>query len=80
MARAKIAITLEAGTLDRLDRLLERRVFRSRSGAIQVAVAEKLSRMERSRLARECARLDPRAERRIAEEGMSLEATEWPAY
>ena len=59
MAREKVAITLDESTLDRLDKLVRKRVFRNRSQAIEEAVAETLSRIEKSRLARECANLDP---------------------
>jgi len=68
MARSKVAISLEESTLDRLDKLVRRAVFPSRSQAIQEAVEEKLARLERSRLARECAKLDPDFERALAEE------------
>jgi metal-responsive CopG/Arc/MetJ family transcriptional regulator len=78
--RAKVAISLDESTLERLDKLVERAVFSNRSQAIQEAVEEKLARMERSRLARECAKLDPTFERALAEEGMSEDATEWPEY
>jgi hypothetical protein len=44
-----------------------------RSRAIQHAVAEKLARMERSRLAAECAKLDPEFEKALADEGLSRE-------
>lgn len=80
MARSKIAITLDEGMLDRLDRLVARRIFPNRSHAIQQAVAEKLKRLERTRLARECAKLDPEYEKSLAEEGMSEELGEWPEY
>ena len=43
MARAKIAISLDEGTVDRLDRLVRERIFPNRSQAIQEAVEEKLS-------------------------------------
>jgi metal-responsive CopG/Arc/MetJ family transcriptional regulator len=69
MRTSKVAVSLEKGTLERLDRMVAERVFPSRSGAIQEAVAEKLARMERSRLAAECAKLDRRAEQALAEEG-----------
>lgn len=39
----------------------------SMNRAIQAAVAEKLARMERSRLAAECAKLDPKFEKALAE-------------
>ncbi len=70
MKPAKVAVSLKKGTLKRLDRLVADRVFPSRSGAIQEAVAEKLARLERTRLAKECAKLDRRAEQAMAEEGM----------
>jgi len=66
--------------LDRLDSLVARRIFPNRSRAIQLAVAEKLRRLERTRLARECAKLDPKFEKALAEEGMSEELSEWPEY
>jgi metal-responsive CopG/Arc/MetJ family transcriptional regulator len=78
--RAKVAISLDESTLERLDKLVKRAVFSNRSQAIQEAVEEKLARMERSRLARECAKLDPTFEKALAEEGMSEDATEWPEY
>jgi metal-responsive CopG/Arc/MetJ family transcriptional regulator len=80
MGRAKIAISLEEDTLDRLDRLVAQEVFPSRSRAIQEAVAEKLERFERSRLARECAKLDPAFERALAEEGLPEDLSQWPEY
>ncbi len=80
MSRAKVAISLDESTLERLDKLVERAVFSNRSQAIQEAVEEKLARMERSRLARECAKLDPTFEKALAEEGMSEDAAEWPEY
>ncbi len=80
MGRSKVAVSLDADTLERLDRLVRRRVFPSRSQAIQEAVAEKLSRLDRIRLARECAKLDPDVEKALAEEGMAGELTAWPEY
>lgn len=80
MARSKVAVTLEEGTLDRLDRLVKQSVFPNRSQAIQMAVEEKLERIERSRLARECAKLDPAFEKALAEEGMTEDLTAWPEY
>ena len=68
MGTTKIAITLDKNTLERLDRLVRNHVFANRSRAIQGAVQEKLERMERSRLAGECAKLDPDFEKAMAEE------------
>ena len=80
MGTTKIAITLNQNTLERLDRLVKNHIFPNRSRAIQGAVQEKLERMERSRLARECAKLDPDFEKAMAEEGLSEELSEWPKY
>jgi metal-responsive CopG/Arc/MetJ family transcriptional regulator len=80
MARAKVAISLDESTLDRLDKLVKQQVFPNRSQAIEEAVAEKLNRLERSRLAQECAKLDPAYEKSLAEEGLSEDLTEWPKY
>lgn len=80
MATSKIAITLEQDTLKRVDRLVKKRAFPSRSRAIQEALNEKLERMQRGRLARECAKLNSKFERGMAEEGLSKELGEWPEY
>jgi len=80
MPASKIAITIENNILNRLDYLVESKVFPNRSKAIQAAVEEKLTRLEKSRLARECAKLDPNYEQAIAEEGFSMELEEWPEY
>ena len=80
MARSKIAITIDEGMLSQLDDLVRRKVFNNRSQAFQSALEEKLSRLNRRRLAVECARLDPRYEKAMAEEGMSEELGEWPEY
>lgn len=80
MPKSKIAISLDASTLERLDTLVEKAAFPSRSQAIQEAVEEKLARLDRSRLARECAKLDPVSERTLAEEGLSEDVSAWPEY
>jgi metal-responsive CopG/Arc/MetJ family transcriptional regulator len=80
MSTAKIAITIEEETLGKLDRLVSSKVFPNRSKAIQEAIQEKLSRVNKSRLARECAKLDPAIEKAIAEEGFSQDIEQWPEY
>ncbi len=80
MSTEKIAITIEDTTLTRLDALVKNRVFPSRSRLIQEAIREKLERLDRSRLARECAKLDEQFEQSMAEEGLSEELSEWPEY
>ena len=80
MPKGKVAVTLDIETLKKLDQLVRRRKFKSRSQAIQEAVEEKLEQVDRSRLARECAKLDPNFERSLAEEGISEELDSWPEY
>jgi Arc/MetJ-type ribon-helix-helix transcriptional regulator len=55
-------------------------VFSNRSRAIQEAVQEKLERLDRRRLAEECAKLDPAFEKAMADEGLSEELAAWPKY
>lgn len=80
MGTMKVAITLDENILEKLDQLVENHHFPNRSRAIQIAVREKLSRLEKSRLARECARLNMTDEQAIAEEGISGELLQWPPY
>ena len=80
MQTTKVAITIDHALLARLDALVEQRVYPSRSKAIQEAVRDKLARLERNRLARECAKLDARSEQALADEGMSEEIASWPRY
>lgn len=77
---AKIAITLDRATLRRLDQLVAQRRLPSRSRAIQQAVDEHLDRLERGRLARECAKLERAEEHALAEEGLHAELDTWPEY
>ncbi|MBS1237559.1 MAG: hypothetical protein H6R37_803 [Deltaproteobacteria bacterium] len=80
MAASKIAITIDDKLLKQLDDMVKSRGLPNRSKAIQEAVADKLKRIEGTRLARECAKLDPDHERKMAEEGFSMEIDEWPEY
>jgi metal-responsive CopG/Arc/MetJ family transcriptional regulator len=80
MSVAKIAITLDETLLRKVDRMVQGKVYPNRSKAIQWAVEEQIQRYDHGRLARECAKLDPVQERGIAEEGISMEAEQWPHY
>lgn len=79
MSTAKIAISLDPEALKQVDQLVRGGLFPSRSKLIQDAVDEKLQRLQRLRLARECAKLEPSTEQAAAEEIFSGEA-EWPEY
>ena len=80
MAKAKIAVSLDSKIVNAVDRLVALEVFPNRSQAIESALREKLDRMERRRLARECGKLDPAFEKALAEEGLSQDSSEWPEY
>jgi metal-responsive CopG/Arc/MetJ family transcriptional regulator len=80
MAASKIAITIDDKILKQIDFLVKSKYFPNRSKAIQEAVIEKLSRIEKSRLAQECAKLDPQFEQFLAEESFTVETEEWPEY
>jgi metal-responsive CopG/Arc/MetJ family transcriptional regulator len=80
MVTSKIAITLDKELLNRLDSLVRAKAYPNRSQAIQEAVKEKLLRIDKTRLSRECAKLDPDYEQTLAEEGFGLEIEQWPEY
>jgi len=80
MEKTKVAISIDTKTLDRLDRMVTKGVYSNRSRAIQEAVEEKLSRLEKGRLAAECAKMDVFTEKLLAEEGLAEDAAAWPEY
>ncbi len=80
MPKAKVALTIDADLLDRVDALVAKQRFRNRSQAVEAALAEKLVRLARTRLAEEAAKLDPAEERRLAEEGLAAAGEAWPEY
>jgi metal-responsive CopG/Arc/MetJ family transcriptional regulator len=80
MSTAKIAISIEQGLLERIDHLVKEKLFPNRSKAIQEAVKEKIDKLDKSRLAVECARLDPVFEQSMADEGLGKDFESWPEY
>ena len=78
--KTKLAVTLDSGLVENLDHLVSQAQFPNRSQAIEAAVSEKLARLARTRLARECAKLDPKEERALAEEGLAGGADTWPQF
>ena len=80
MSTAKVTISLEQQLLEKLDQFVTEEIFGNRSQAIQIALKEKIDRLEGNRLAQECAKLDIDFEQAMAEEGMSKELSEWPGY
>lgn len=80
MAKSKVAITLDAGTLRRLDRLVRSGLYPNRSQAVEAALRDTLSRLDRRLLAEECAKLEPTEEQALAEEGLAAGGETWPPY
>lgn len=79
MGRAKIAITVDEQALAEIDRLVRQGVYPNRSKAFEDALHDRLAQIQRSRLARECAKLDRAEEQALADEGYLGEG-EWPEY
>jgi metal-responsive CopG/Arc/MetJ family transcriptional regulator len=80
MSTAKIAITMDDQLVKKVDHLVKEKYYPNRSKVIQEAVREKLNRIDKSRLANECSKLDPKFEQSMAEEGISEEIESWPKY
>jgi len=80
MPKTKVALTLDAELVERVDDLVARRRFRSRSQAIEAALADKLTRLARTRLARESAKLNAKDEKTLADEGLAENFASWPEY
>jgi Arc/MetJ-type ribon-helix-helix transcriptional regulator len=80
MSVSKVTISIDQSLLKKIDMLVKSHVFPNRSHAIQEAIEEKISRIDRTRLARECAKLDPHEEQALADEWLIGEAAEWPKY
>jgi metal-responsive CopG/Arc/MetJ family transcriptional regulator len=80
MSKTKIAITLDEQFIEDIDRFIGKHIFQNRSQAIQEAVEEKLKRLKRSRLAKECTKLDITFEKAMAEEGLTEDLSQWPEY
>jgi metal-responsive CopG/Arc/MetJ family transcriptional regulator len=80
MPTVKIAVTIDKDLLARLDRLVEEHRLPSRSRVVQEAIRDKLRRLKRTRLARECAKLNRQFEQKMADEGLTDDARQWPEY
>jgi metal-responsive CopG/Arc/MetJ family transcriptional regulator len=80
MSKAKIAITMRKNLLEEIDRLIEAGMFVNRSQTIEAAVEEKVGQLRKTRLIRECRKLDQAVEKELAEEGLPKDGTEWPEF
>jgi Arc/MetJ-type ribon-helix-helix transcriptional regulator len=74
----KLAISLESQIVSDLDRLVREGKYPNRSRAVQAAVTLLTEKEERTRLARELAKLDTKAEQSMAEEGLG--DASWPRF
>ncbi|MBI5308481.1 MAG: CopG family transcriptional regulator [Planctomycetes bacterium] len=77
MRKTKIAITLDEQFIEDIDKLVSEHVFQKRSQAIQEAVEEKLKRLKRTRLAKECTKLDISFEKAMASDSDSFCGENW---
>jgi Arc/MetJ-type ribon-helix-helix transcriptional regulator len=80
MPKTKVAVTVDADLLHRVDELVTARRFANRSQAVETALADIVARVARTRLARECAKLNPREEQAQADEGLARSRDIWPEY
>ncbi len=80
MPKTKVALTIDADLLEQVDDLVAHEKFRNRSQAFEAALADKLHRVARPRLAREAAKLKPAEEKRLAEDGVIDALDSWPEY
>ena len=80
MPKRKVALTLDAKLVQRVDALVSSQRFKNRSQAVEAALLEKLQRLGRTRLAEECAKLDQTVEQRLADEGLAATGETWPEY
>ncbi len=76
----KIAISIDKKILNRVDRLVRNKIFTNRSRAIQIAIEEKISRLDKSRLAIESAKLNKDEEQLLSEESSKTDLPEWSEY
>lgn len=80
MPTTKIAVSIDENIIHQIDQMVNNKIFPNRSKAFQEALIEKINRIEKSRLARECSKLNPDFEQQLAEEGLSGDLVEWPEY
>ena len=80
MNAARVTISIDQNLLKSIDQSVQSKVFAIRSQAVQVAVQEKIIRLNKTRLARECSKLDRLEEQASADEGLGADSAAWPEY
>lgn len=80
MGVAKVAISMDQTLLKKIDQLVEEKKFQSRSQVIQLALQDKIAKIEKHRLATACEALNPEYEQKLADEGLSEDMRAWPEF
>ena len=69
MSIAKIAVSIDASQLKKIDFYVKKQVFKTRSEAFRIPISHTLEELEHDRLARECAQLNVNEEQGIGNNG-----------
>ena len=80
MTIAKIAVSIDANQLKKIDFYVKKHIFKSRSQAFQMSISQTLEQLEHKRLAKECAKLDINEEQEMADLGLDEDLAAWPKY
>lgn len=80
MTIAKIAVSIDAKQLKKIDFYVKKHVFKTRSEAFRIAINHTLEALEHNRLARECDKLNVSEEQEMADFGLGEDLDVWPKY
>lgn len=80
MSMTKIAISIDASQLSKVDFYVKQKLFKNRSQVFQLSINQIIKFLEHDRLAKECAKLDIKYEQEMADEGLAEDFSEWPKY
>ncbi|HTM63158.1 MAG TPA: ribbon-helix-helix domain-containing protein [Gammaproteobacteria bacterium] len=80
MSVAKIAVSIDAEQLKKIDYYVKKHVFKTRSEAFRIAINQTLDELEHNRLARECSKLEISEEQEMADQGLEEDLGAWPKY
>jgi len=75
-----VAVSIEKKLVERIDQMVKQNIFPNRSKAFHIALEDKIIRIDKDRLARECSKLDQFSEQQLADEGLTGDLKEWPEY
>ena len=80
MSIAKIAVSIDASQLKKIDFYVKKHVFKTRSEAFRIAINHTLEELEHNRLARECSKLNVNEEQEMADMGLDEDLESWSEY